>query len=70
MASADLPNAYRHVPMLPTQADLAVVAYYDHCVQETRFCRYYGSLFGLPNAVRSFHRFHRFFQAVCRRMGF
>ena len=30
MASAqggktDLPNAYRHVPMLPTQADLAVV---------------------------------------------
>ena len=47
-----------------------IVAYYDHRVQETCFRRYYGSLFGLPNAVRSFHRFHRFFHAVCRRMGY
>ena len=66
----DLPNAYRHVPMVPEHSDPAIVAYYDHQVGEPRFRRYYGSLFGLPNAACSFNRFPRFFQAVCRRMGY
>ena len=53
----DLPNAYRHVPMIPEHSDLAIVAYYDHHAGEPRFRRYYGPLFGLPNAVCSFNRF-------------
>ena len=64
----DLPNAYRHVPMKPEQSNMAIVAYYDHHVEAPRFRRYYGSLFGLPNAVCSFNRFPRFFQAACRRL--
>ena len=35
----DLPNAYRHVPMVPEHSDLAIVAYYDHQSP-------YGLLFG------------------------
>ena len=66
----DLPNAYRHVPMNPEQSNMAIVAYYDHHVEAPRFRRYYGSLFGLPNAVCSFNRFPRFFQAACRRLAY
>ena len=65
-----LADGYRHVSMVPEHSDLAVVAYYDHHVGAPRFRRYYGSLFGLPNAVCSFNRFPRFFQALCRRMGY
>ena len=66
----DLPNAYRYVPMKPTHSNMAVVAYYDHHVGGPRFRQYYGSLFGLPNAVCSFNRFPRFFQAACRRLAY
>ena len=66
----DLPNAYRRVPMRPDHSNVAIVAYYDHHVGAPRFRRYYGSLFGLPNAVRSFNRFPRFFQAACRRLAY
>ena len=66
----DLPNAYRRVPMKPEQSNMAIVAYYDHHVGAPRFRRYYGSLFGLPNAVCSFNRFPRFFQAACRRLAY
>ena len=65
----DLPNAYRHVPMRPDHSNMAIVAYYDHHAGAPRFRRYYGSLFGLPNAVCSFNRFPRFFQAACRRLA-
>ena len=66
----DLPNAYRRVPMRPDHSNVAIVAYYDHHVGAPRFRRYYGSLFGLPNAVCSFNRFPRFFQAACRRLAY
>ena len=56
--------------MKPTHSNMAVVAYYDHHVGGPRFRQYYGSLFGLPNAVCSFNRFPRFFQAACRRLAY
>ena len=55
--------------MKPEHSNMAIVAYYDHHVGAPRFRRYYGSLFGLPNAVCSFNRFPRFFQAACRRLA-
>ena len=66
----DLPNAYRYVPMKPEHSNMAIVACYDDHVGAPRFRRYYGSLFGLPNAVCSFNRFPRFFQAACRRLAY
>ncbi|CAE7559557.1 unnamed protein product [Symbiodinium natans] len=64
----DLPEAYRFTPMDPKESWQTVVAYWDHEKGEVRLRRYFGHLFGLPNAVTSFNRYSRFLQAVLRRL--
>ena len=66
----DLPNAYRHVPMIPEQSWASIVTYWDPQCSAPRFRRYFGLLFGLPNAVCSFNRFPRMLQCFFRRLGF
>ena len=56
----DLPHAYRHVPMIPSESWACIVAYYDRELESCAFRRYFGMLFGLPLAVTSFNRFPRF----------
>ena len=63
----DLLNAYRYTPMIPEQSLACIVCYWQPRVQEPRFRRYYGHLFGLPLAVISFNRWSRFLQAILRR---
>ena len=66
----DLPHAYRSVPMIPDESWASIVVYWDPAVQAPRFRRYFGLLFGLPNAVCSFNRFPRLLQCLFRRLGF
>ena len=67
----DLPHAYRLIPVKPDESWGAVVAYYDYDphAQAPHFRRYYGLLFGLPNAVTSLNRWPRFFRAAARCLG-
>ena len=65
----DLPNAYRHVPMMPEQSWMCVVAFWDPVRNRSMFRRYYGHLFGLPLAVTSFNRYPRMLQCFFRRFG-
>ena len=64
----DWPDAYRFVPMKADESWLAIVAYWDGVSCQPMFRRYWGELFGLPNAVNSFNRMPRFYQAFCRRI--
>ena len=66
----DLPNAYRHVPMVPEDSWASIVTYWDPSRAAPCFRRYFGLLFGLPNAVCSFNRFPRMLQCFFRRLGF
>ena len=66
----DLPNAYRHVPMVPEDSWASIVTYWDPSRAAPCFLRYFGLLFGLPNAVCSFNRFPRMLQCFFRRLGF
>ena len=65
-----LPNAYRHVPMVPEDSWASIVTYWDPSRAAPCFRRYFGLLFGLPNAVCSFNRFPRMLQCFFRRLGF
>ncbi|CAJ1332187.1 unnamed protein product, partial [Effrenium voratum] len=67
-AGEDLPQAYRKIPMQPEHSWACLVTYFDPCVQEVRFRRYHGMLFGLPLAVSGFNRLPFFLQALCRRL--
>ena len=67
-AGEDLPQAYRKIPMQPEHSWACLVTYFDPCVQEVRFLRYHGMLFGLPLAVSGFNRLPFFLQALCRRL--
>ena len=67
----DLPHAYRSVPMIPDESWASIVVYWDPTAKAPRFRRYFGLLFGLPNAVCSFNnRFPRLLQCLFRRLGF
>ena len=63
----DLPNTFRHVPMVREKSWASVVTYWDPYIQHLR---YSGLLFGLPNVVCSFNRFPRMLQCFFRRLGF
>ena len=67
-AGEDWPDAYRYTPMNPTEAEACIVIWWHpqwNCIVAQR---YYGLLFGLPNAVTSFNRWSRLAEAMARRL--
>lgn len=70
LAGEDLPNTFRHVPMVGEESWASVVTYWDPSHSAPRFRRYSGLLFGLPNVVCSFNCFPRMLQCFFRRLGF
>ena len=67
--SEDLPDAYRHCPMLEDEARACLVVWHHKDWGAPAFQLYSGLLFGLPLAVTSFNRYSRFLDAVFRRLG-
>ena len=67
-AGEDWPDAYRYTPMNPTEAEACIVIWWHPQWKCAVAQRYYGLLFGLPNAVTSFNRWSRLAEAMARRL--
>ena len=66
-AGEDWPNAYRYTPMKPDEAEACIVIWWHPIWKCVVAQRYYGMLFGLPNAVTSFNRWSKLAEALVRR---
>ena len=64
----DWPDAYRHAPLNPQDAEACVVVFWHIEWNEPAFQPYNGLLFGVPNAVTSFNRYAKLCEAVTRRL--
>ena len=63
----DLPDAYRYTHMVVHEADACLVVWWHPDWKTAVVQKYWGMLFGLPNAVTSFNRWQKFARAVVRR---
>ena len=54
--------------MKPNKAEACIVAWWHPTWKCVVAQRYYGMLFGLPNAVTSFNRWSRLAEAIVRRL--
>ncbi len=63
----DLPDAYRHVPVAPSQLNVHVVAVFDEGSEKAYFQELWGMVFGLAGSVACFNRWPRFLEAASRR---
>jgi hypothetical protein len=64
----DMPDAYRFVPIVPTELSQNIVAVWDPKTGQPMFQEIYGHVFGKSAAVINFHRLQRLVTAACRRL--
>jgi hypothetical protein len=63
----DMPDAYRFVPIKPSELAQNVVAVWDPATGEPRYQEIFGHVFGKSAAVINFHRLQRLLTSVLRR---
>ena len=68
MATIDLPDAYRHCPVLPAHQGASVIAAWSERDNAWRYMQLHGLAFGLTSAVVSFNRFPTLLAAAVRRI--